>query len=63
MDPLAVTPSPNLICGYSRAPHRYDEMCAAEGLRPHWRGVAEGLDRLGAEELLRRRTELRRLLL
>jgi len=47
--------SPDLFGGYQLIPGVYDEMFSAPGLlRPHWRQLVEGLNRLGANELSRR---------
>lgn len=48
---------------YAAAAGRYDEMWSADGeVRPHWREFADEINRLGIEELLRRRQHAERLL-
>jgi uncharacterized circularly permuted ATP-grasp superfamily protein/uncharacterized alpha-E superfamily protein len=47
--------SPDLFGGYQLLPGVYDEMFSAPGeVRPHWRQLVEGMNRLGANELSRR---------
>src|SRR4029450_10253158 len=59
---LSATLAPGLT-GYSPLASSYDEMCSTVGnVRPHWDYLIRSLEKLGAQELLRRQVDAKRLL-
>ena len=65
---MSVDPSPSAtlapgVMAYSPLPSSYDEMCPTIGnVRPHWDYLIRSFEKLGAQELLRRQLDARRLL-
>ncbi len=60
---MTISSLPDLLASYRSVPGVYDEMLSADGvMREHWGHVGRVIDDLGLDELLERRSKVRRLL-